>query len=88
MPNHLNVHHACHRVADEMRGCWANLILVPASQYQTLAASLAWIKQKRDTALKSNLKKINHHQNNLLSKKNVRFISRILKLKLAEVMNR
>ncbi|EFO17969.1 hypothetical protein LOAG_10531 [Loa loa] len=43
--NHLNVHHACFRIINEMRGCWANLILVPASQYQSLAASLAWIKQ-------------------------------------------
>ncbi|KAL3984542.1 hypothetical protein ACH3XW_34945 [Acanthocheilonema viteae] len=51
-PNHLNVHHACLRIANEMKECWANLILVPASQYQTLAASLAWIKQKRDIALK------------------------------------
>ncbi|VDK86448.1 unnamed protein product [Litomosoides sigmodontis] len=51
MSSHSNVHHACHRIANEMRGCWANLILVPASQYQTLAASLAWIKQKRDTVL-------------------------------------
>uniref|UniRef100_A0A915Q2G4 Uncharacterized protein n=1 Tax=Setaria digitata TaxID=48799 RepID=A0A915Q2G4_9BILA len=51
-PNHLNVHHACLRIASEMKGCWSNLILVPASQYQSLAASLAWIKQKRDIALK------------------------------------
>uniref|UniRef100_A0A0R3RVG0 Mab-21 domain-containing protein n=1 Tax=Elaeophora elaphi TaxID=1147741 RepID=A0A0R3RVG0_9BILA len=51
-PNHINIHHACLRIANEMRGCWANLILVPASQYQHLAASLVWIKQKRDTALK------------------------------------
>lgn len=58
MPDHLNVHHACLRIANEMRGCWANLILVPVSQYQSLAASLAWIKQKRDIALKSNFKKI------------------------------
>ncbi|CAG9534293.1 unnamed protein product [Cercopithifilaria johnstoni] len=51
-PNYLNVHHACLRIANEMRGCWANLILVPASQYQSLAASLVWIKRKRDIALK------------------------------------
>ncbi|VDM21445.1 unnamed protein product [Wuchereria bancrofti] len=51
-PNHLNVHHACIRIANEMRGCWANLILVPASQYQSLAACLTWIKQKRDSSLK------------------------------------
>ncbi|OZC06365.1 hypothetical protein X798_06647, partial [Onchocerca flexuosa] len=51
-PNHLNVHHAYFRIASEMKGCWSNLILVPASQYQSLAASLAWIKRKRDIALK------------------------------------
>uniref|UniRef100_A0A2K6VNE6 HMG box domain-containing protein n=1 Tax=Onchocerca volvulus TaxID=6282 RepID=A0A2K6VNE6_ONCVO len=51
-PNHLNVHHAYFRIASEMKGCWSNLILVPASQYQSLAASLAWIKRKRDNALK------------------------------------
>ncbi|VDN04621.1 unnamed protein product [Thelazia callipaeda] len=51
-PNHVNLHHACLRIASKMKGCLSNLILVPASQYQNMAASLTWIKQKRDMALK------------------------------------
>ncbi|KHN77703.1 hypothetical protein Tcan_04368 [Toxocara canis] len=50
--NHLDVNRACLRAANLLRGCWSNLILVPASQYQDVAASLVWIKNKRDTAFK------------------------------------
>uniref|UniRef100_A0A915B5G3 HMG box domain-containing protein n=1 Tax=Parascaris univalens TaxID=6257 RepID=A0A915B5G3_PARUN len=50
--NHLDVNRACLRIANQLRGCWSNLILVPASQYQDVAASLLWIKKKRDIAWK------------------------------------
>uniref|UniRef100_A0A0M3JFY7 Transposable element n=1 Tax=Anisakis simplex TaxID=6269 RepID=A0A0M3JFY7_ANISI len=50
--NHLDVNRACLRIANQLRACWSNLILVPASQYQDVAASLVWIKNKRDNAFK------------------------------------